>query len=66
MTLVGAIPKSIGATEASSYPLILAIGLSPLSLAVYSFMRTNEQAPSFNLDAFAAVIVPFLANAGFN
>jgi len=64
--LVGAIPKSIGATSPSSYPRILASGLSPLSLAAYSLIRTNEQAPSLILDELAAVIVPFLAKAGFN
>jgi len=61
---VGAIPKSIGATSPSSYPRILASGLRPLSLAAYSLIRTNEQAPSLIFDELAAVIVPFLANAG--
>jgi len=61
----GAIPKSIGATEASSYATILAKGFNPLSLAAFSDINTNTHAPSFNLLAFAGVIVPFLAKAGF-
>ena len=61
----GAMPKSIGATAASSYATILASGFNPLSLAAYSLIRTKAHAPSLILEAFAAVIVPFLANAGF-
>lgn len=63
--LAGAIPKSMGATSASSYPIILARGFKPLSLAVSSAIRTIVQAPSLILEELAAVIVPFLANAGF-
>jgi hypothetical protein len=66
MALVGAIPKSIGATDASSYPLILANGFNPLSFAAYSLIKTKAQAPSFNLLELAAVIVPFLANDGLS
>ena len=62
----GAIAKSIGAKAASSYPIILASGLRPLSFAASSLIKTNAAAPSFNFDEFAAVIVPDLANAGFN
>lgn len=62
----GAIPKSIGATPASSYATILANGLRPLALAAASDIKTNATAPSLILLAFAAVIVPFLANAGLS
>ena len=66
MHFAGAIAKSMGATAASSYATILANGFSPLSLAAYSLMSTKAQAPSLIFDALAAVIVPFLANAGLS
>ena len=60
----GAMPKSIGATAASSYAIILASGFSPLSFAAYSLISTKAHAPSLILEALAAVIVPFFAKAG--
>jgi hypothetical protein len=62
----GAIPKSMGATPASSYATIRASGLRPLALAAASDIKTNATAPSLILLAFAAVIVPFLAKAGLS
>jgi hypothetical protein len=64
--LEGAIPKSIGYTSASSYPIILANGFKPLSLATSSAIKITVAAPSLILDALAAVIVPFLAKLGFS
>lgn len=39
-------------------PRILAIGLSPSSLTLFSPANTIADAPSFNVLAFAAVTVP--------
>ena len=62
----GAIAKSMGFTPASSKATILANGVKPLYLAACSSIKTSAAAPSFILDAFAAVIVPVLENAGFS
>jgi hypothetical protein len=40
--------------------------LSPLSFAASSDINIKVHAPSFILEAFAGVIVPFLMKAGFN
>jgi len=63
---VGAIAKSIGATAASSYPIIRASGLIPLDLAASSDIRIRVHAPSLSLLELAVVIVPFLAKTGFS
>lgn len=46
--------------------MILAKGFIPLSFATFSAIKMKAQAPSLILEALAAVIVPFLAKAGFN
>jgi hypothetical protein len=61
----GAMLKSIGASSASYQPIISANGSSLSWLTSYSLIKTKEQAPSFNLEALAAVTVPFLLNTGF-
>lgn len=66
VALAGAIAKSTGSTAASSYPIILANGLSPLAYATSSSINTKAAAPSLSFEALAAVIVPVYENAGFN
>lgn len=55
----GAIGKSIGAVAASQKPTIRANGLRLCFLTVSSSASSTAPAPSFNLLALAAVIVPF-------
>ena len=54
----GAIGKSIGAVAASAKATILARGVTLCLLAACSVMSTQAAAPSFNVLALAAVIVP--------
>lgn len=58
----GAIQKSTGSTSASPYPAILAKGFNPSCFIFYSLIIIIAQAPSFILEAFAAVITPSFLN----
>ena len=55
-----------GFVAESVNPTISAIGLILRSLAFCSFIRIKIEAPSLIGDELAAVIDPFLTNAGFN
>ena len=54
----GAMGNSIGETAPSPKPRIRAIGLRFNSFAFFPETKTKAEAPSFNVDAFAAVITP--------
>lgn len=51
--------KSIGATAPSAKEMTLAKGVKPLALTKFPLASTKAAAPSFNVDAFPAVTVPF-------
>ncbi|KAI9923282.1 hypothetical protein PsorP6_000708 [Peronosclerospora sorghi] len=55
--------NSTGSCAASAKPRIRASGLTPSSRALAPVMSTMAAAPSFKVDAFAAVIVPSFLNA---
>ena len=54
----GAILKSNGSHSASANPIISAKGFKLFYSNDFSLIINKEQAPSFNLDALAPVIVP--------
>lgn len=58
MALAGAMQKSIGETSASEYPMILANGFQLCFLMASLFDIIKAEPPSFNFEAFPAVIVP--------
>ena len=62
---IGAIGKSIGAVATSQKPTILAKGFKFNRLTVSSFANNVAVAPSFNVLAFAAVIVPLNKNLNY-
>lgn len=59
MAKAGAIGKSIGSVAASWNPATLAKGLRLSFCALSAVVRIRAAAPSFNVDAFPAVTVPF-------
>ena len=60
----GEVVNHSGACAASAIPSIFAIGLRPWRSTASSEAKINALAPSFSVEAFAAVIVPSLSNAG--
>ena len=62
----GAIEKSTGAQAASAKPNTTARGEEQCFFRASSDIRTMAAAPSFNVLAFAAVIVPSFLNTGRN
>ena len=61
----GATEKSTGAHEASAKEIILASGFPSCCLAASADISTVAAAPSFNVLAFAAVIVPSFLKTAF-
>lgn len=59
MTKPGAIEKSIGLVAASANDKIRATGLIPKDFALSIDDNNTAAAPSFKVEAFPAVIVPF-------
>lgn len=62
--IAGLTLKSIGWLSASAKPTISKLPLIPYSWRAYSLINMSIQAPSFNLEALAAVIVPSLFLSG--
>ena len=61
----GAIAKSTGAHAASAKEIILASGFEPCCLAASSDIKIVAAAPSFNVLALAAVMLPSFLNTVF-
>ena len=59
MAAVGAIGKSIGATAPSANEITFAKGFKPLHFTYSPEANIKAAAPSFNVEAFPAVTVPF-------
>ena len=62
--LAGAVVNHSGSWAASAEPAIRARGLRPSWAAFSSDISTNAAAPSFRVEALAAVTVPSLVKAG--
>ena len=62
----GAVVNHSGSCAASAYPLIVAKGVKPSSLAFSSLINMTAAAPSLIVEALAAVTVPSLENAGLS
>ena len=62
----GEVVNHSGACSASAYPRMIAIGLQPSSRAFSLLIKTSAAAPSFMVDAFAAVTLPSFRKALFN
>ena len=62
--LAGAVVNHSGSWAASAAPAMRARGLRPRALALSSDISTNAAAPSFRVEALAAVTVPSLVKAG--
>ena len=60
----GAIVNNSGDVAESSYPIICAIEFIFNSIAFYSLIKINMEAPSLIGEEFAAVTEPFCTNAG--
>ena len=59
----GATVNHSGSLAASAYPFMVAKGCSPNSSALSLLISTSAAAPSFIVDAFAAVTVPSFVKA---
>ena len=60
----GVVVNHSGACSASANERIFAIGFNPNSFALSALINTNAAAPSFMVEAFAAVTVPSFIKAG--
>src|SRR5690606_23767720 len=64
--LAGAVVKNSGSWAASPYERIFAKGFNPNSSAFSLDIKTKAEAPSFKVEALAAVTVPSFSKAGRN
>ena len=62
---VGEVVNKAGSCSESAKPIIFARGNNPNLSAFFLDINTKAQAPSFKVEAFAAVTVPLFSNADF-
>ena len=61
----GEVVNNAGSCSESAKPIIFAKGNKPNLSAFFLDIKTKAQAPSFNVEAFAAVTVPLFSKADF-
>jgi hypothetical protein len=61
---IGPVPMMLGSTPEVAQDTILAMGVMPRAFAVAALINTATAAPSLMPDAFQAVTLPSLSNAG--